>query len=128
MKRLSELDPIWVGLLRPSRGGGLSFDCPNCGPKHRLAVYFSNPIDGLPAAPWQTPTWLREGSEFDTLTLAPSLLYPCFHGWVEDGKVIDTTESPASAQVDLNGTRQQVALSPKQYQSVLALSKKGVAP
>ena len=115
MNRLSDLNPKWTGLLRPNSGEGLTFDCPRCGTSHRLAVYFSNPVDALPAAPWQTQQWKREGEEFDSLTLEPSIQYPCFHGWIEEGDVINISESPAQGLILIDGKQKLVALSPMQF-------------
>jgi hypothetical protein len=112
---LTDLNPEWLGLLRPESGEGISLDCPKCGSKHRLAAYFKNPIDGKEAAAWQKPIWERTGETFNALTLSPSLQYPCFHGWVENGKVFDIVETPmivVDGELDKGG--RPVALSPTQ--------------
>jgi hypothetical protein len=115
---LINLNPKWIGLLRPNSGEGLTLDCPKCGSTHRLAVYFSNPVDDQPAALWQNPTWKRTGNSFEAITIEPSIQYPCFHGWIEDGQVIDIGESPANAIAIINGEQRLVALSPKQYKEL----------
>lgn len=113
MKRLIDLRPEWIGRLRPKSGEGILFDCPGCG-RHHIAAYFSNPRDGQPGMP-QDPIWLREGEEFDALTIKPSIDYPCFHGWVECGRVFDTGESPLVVAGQYpNGQIARVALSPLQ--------------
>lgn len=88
-------------------------DCPVC-QSHRLAVYFDNPIDSKPSASWQNPKWKRKGVSFEDLTIEPSIQYPCFHGWIEDGNVIDISESKMCAVMVIDGVRKLVALSPKQ--------------
>ena len=118
MVSLLDLNPKWRGLLRPGSGDGITFDCPKCGPSHNLAVYFSNPVDGQDAAPWQNPQWKRTNDEFASLTVEPSLEYPCFHGWIEDGNVIDISESPARVLAIIDGVRRIVALSPKQFREL----------
>jgi hypothetical protein len=118
MTHLLDLNPKWCGLLRPTSGEGLTLDCPKCGPVHRLAVYFSNPVDGKDAAPWQNPQWKRTGDKFALLTVEPSLEYPCFHGWIEEGEVIDISESPARVIATINGAQRIVALSPKQFREL----------
>lgn len=112
-KALIDLNPKWAGLLRPKSGEGVELDCPVCGPTHRLCAYFSNPLDGQSSAPWQQPTWAREGETFPDLTLAPSIQYPCFHGWIERGQVIDISESPLVVNIPGKG---RVALSPLQVE------------
>jgi Family of unknown function (DUF6527) len=114
MKKLTDLNPKWLGQLRPNSGEGVAFDCPKCGEKHRLVAYFDNPIDGREAAGWGDK-WHREGEEFETLTVSPSIQYLCFHGWVEDGKVIDISESPATATLMTAQGLRLIALSPKQF-------------
>jgi hypothetical protein len=57
---------------------GLTFLCPTCG-THRICTFFANPLDeGSPAA--EKHLWRREGEDFDTLTLSPSV-----HLLLEDG-------------------------------------------
>jgi hypothetical protein len=86
MKLLSDLHPKWMGCLRPpEHGEGMSFDCPKCGPMHTLAVYFSDPLDGKPGATWHRAYWHREGDSFLTLTLVPSIQYPCWRSPLQSG-------------------------------------------
>jgi hypothetical protein len=118
MLPLINLNPKFCGLLRPDSGEGMTLDCPKCGPNHRLCVYFENPLDGYNPAPWQKPLWKREGKFVDELTVSPSIQYPCFHGWIEDGQVIDISESPAKVMMFLDGAWELVALSPKQARSI----------
>lgn len=95
MTPLEKLNPRWLGLLREGSGEGIAFDCPKCGPSHQLAAYFENPIDGKECASWQRPIWKRSGTkDFKHVGLSPSLQYECFHGWVENGRVFDVSESP----------------------------------
>jgi hypothetical protein len=120
MKNLIDLNPKWAGLTRAAEHGeGITLDCPVCGPTHRLCAYFSNPLDGQSPISWQTPTWKRESEKFVSLTLSPSLQYPCFHGWIEDGQVIDISESPAVVNMKRSdGSFGPVALSPKQFREL----------
>jgi hypothetical protein len=119
MKLLLELHPQWEGILRPNSGEGVSFDCPNCGSSHRLCAYFSNPIDGKEVAPWQKQKWERVGENFVVLTISPSIQYPCFHGWIENGRVIDISEAPLRVRNPENG--HVIAISP--LQSIAAIEK-----
>ena len=128
MKALTEFNPEWAGLLRtPEHGEGITLDCPVCGPRHRLCAYFSNPLDGQPPAAWQKPTWERYGNDFLTLTVSPSIQYPCFHGWIEDGQVIDVSESPLVVNMlRQDGSIGPVALSPRQVKGMTIVT--GDAP
>jgi hypothetical protein len=69
VKLLTTLNPQFIGRLRQESGEGILFDCPTCGPSHRLAAYFKNPVDGNPPAPWRDSAWEREGVDFATLTV-----------------------------------------------------------
>jgi hypothetical protein len=111
MKGLKDLHPKFIGTLRPESGEGIQFDCPSCGPSHQLVAYFENPLDGLAVASW-TPKWKRIGEEFDVLSIEPSLEYPCWHGWIEEGRAIDVRESPLVLFDQQK--RRPVALSPLQ--------------
>lgn len=111
---LSKLNPKWIGILRQNSGEGISFDCPVCGPKHNLVAYFSNPLDGQPHAEWQKPLWVRVGDTIEDLTIEPSILYECFHGWVESSKVFDISESPLTFLGVVDGKPQLISTSPKQ--------------
>jgi hypothetical protein len=114
MKKLRDLNPEWVGQLRPNSGEGISLDCPVCGPTHRLVAYFSNPLDGKEPAPWGEK-WKRTGSAFDVLLVEPSLDYEqCFHGWIEYGLVFQQSESPLVVPMQTDKGFKLVALSPNQ--------------
>lgn len=102
MNTLLDLHPQWIGLLRPNSGEGITLDCPACGPSHRLAAYFKNPLDGGETAGWllkDGPVWERQGDDFAALTIKPSIDYPCFHGWIERGRVFHVNESPLRAAI-----------------------------
>lgn len=89
--KLSELNPSWVvgdvmKCFPMERGGmGLSFDCP-VHRNHRLVVMFSNPIDGQPPVSDQN-LWHRDGEDFESLTLGPSIDSNCWHGHIVNGEV-----------------------------------------
>jgi hypothetical protein len=95
--RLMDFEPRWVrdtGDLR--HGMGISFWCPAC-EKHKIVVFFSNPIDEKPAALNQN-LWKREGYDFDTLSLSPSInqtrinrdgeSFYHWHGYIKNGRLI----------------------------------------
>lgn len=85
---------------------GLSFDCP-VHRDHKLAVMFSNPVDGLSRCDKCKYTWNRTGETFETMTLGPSIdasgnltdvggpnggnvgmvQTPCWHGYITNGEV-----------------------------------------
>lgn len=118
---IGNLHPKWLGVLRPNSGEGVQFDCPVCKDEksHPITVYFENPLDEGPVAEWfkngSTSTWRRSGSEFKTLSLAPSIQYPCFHGWVEIGHVFRVQESPIVVMANQSGGQMRpIALSPLQ--------------
>lgn len=119
MRLLRTLNPQLTGVLRQDSGEGLFFDCPSCGPGHRVGVYFSNPLDGGEAARWHQHTWKREGESLEKMTVEPSLEYPCFHGWVEKGVVYDVSESPLVVPGEFFGMPhlRSVALSPSQAEA-----------
>jgi hypothetical protein len=92
---LLELDPHWTVIDETRRGMGVSFECPTHR-NHRLAVGFTNPIDGGP--PFEkNALWVRTGESFATLTLVPSIDAsetiwgnpgtPCWHGHITSGEV-----------------------------------------
>jgi hypothetical protein len=127
MKRLTELNPEWVGVLRPNSGEGLALDCPACGPDHRIAAHFKNPRDGGPiAAHFKNPrdggpilyssmTWdLKDSRAFETVTISPSIVYPCWHGWIERGYAINQAEAPVTVLAMVGGETKLVSLSPLQ--------------
>lgn len=120
MRKLKNLNPKWLGVMRTDSGEGVQFDCPVCEPEkgHRIVAYFSNPIDGGPTIGGQPQVWKRSGGDgfnFGTLSIAPSLRYPCFHGWVEVGRVFTINESPIVVMGSVgNGQFGPLALSPVQ--------------
>lgn len=115
MKLLATLNPAWIGRLRQDSGEGITFDCPACGPRHRVAAYFKNPRDGNPPAPWPDSAWERDGEDFAALTLHPSIRYPCWHGWIESGRAFDVMESPLVVFGEQpSGNLGPIALSPRQ--------------
>jgi hypothetical protein len=127
VKRLASLNPRWIGRLRPNSGEGIEFDCPVCPTSvgHRLVAYFENAIDGGPPPPWKETRWSRIGEDFDRLTLEPSINYPGhWHGWVEDGQVVDVAESPAEATLE---DGRVVSLSPRQYRGLIEAIEKAKA-
>lgn len=92
--RLAELEPHWVSVGGGNRHGmGISFNCPHCDTV-RLAVWFSNPIDG--GAPYTRTNggpvtlWNREGDTFDMLSVHPSVdasEHGHWHGYIACGLV-----------------------------------------
>lgn len=109
--RLTELIPHWWG-DGTGRELGITFLCPHCRTV-RLGIAFANPIDGGPPSPIVTSTgmphiirdhiheartfdvppghlWQRTGSDFETLTLSPSVDASAaghWHGSVTAGEV-----------------------------------------
>lgn len=73
---------------------GLTFNCPVHG-DHRLGVFFTNPIDGMPPAADVKHLWKREGERFEDLTLSPSVDASefqregttCWHGFIRSGEI-----------------------------------------
>ena len=101
--KLIDLNPRWVraggpGITTRDRkpvperlGVGVSFDCP-CGCGIRVYVDLQNPLDGGGPHETAAPKWTRTGTDFETLTLSPSIqrsdLYGCgWHGFVTDGDI-----------------------------------------
>lgn len=100
--RLVDLDPRWcteadstaadgsVTSHAARRGMGMSFECPHCR-ETRLAVFFSNPVDGGPPSP--TPSgklWSRVGDTFEDMTLIPSVDASSsghWHGFIVGGTI-----------------------------------------
>lgn len=118
--RLTELNPRWVGAggegiynadgspAKERKGVGISFDCPcaQCTSKRtgdkdvdfylRVFVGFANPLDGGPTHdPREGAQWTREGEDFETLTLSPSIQRHAigedgctWHGYVRNGEIL----------------------------------------
>jgi len=98
--KLTDLDPRWAvdadivigGVNRhydDRHGMAISFDCPCCGGATRLAVWFKNPIDGLPPTDDASKLWTRSGETFEELTLSPSIdasAHGHWHGHIRDGE------------------------------------------
>ena len=108
--KLVDLNPNWVGHggeghFRRGEDGelvpiperkriGLSYDCP-CGCGDRRYVPFTNPIDGLgPLLNSSGASWQRDGNDFKTLTLSPSIRHvpveegDCkWHGHITNGVI-----------------------------------------
>ena len=93
--KLTELDPRWITNGDTRHGMGMGFDCP----KHRrsehgdFAVWFDNPINGLPPIDGYQP-WHREGNSFENITISPSIVvampeYSGCHFFVRNGELID---------------------------------------
>lgn len=117
--KLLDLDPRWVSISRwddangtqhyydnPPRVGGITFDCPvhterctcchqRLQKSHRLAVWFTNPVDGQPPQFGIAHLWQRDGDSFETLTLSPSIDASqhvvdgvvCWHGSIKNGEI-----------------------------------------
>jgi hypothetical protein len=105
--RLVDLDPRWVGAggegitdrdghpVPERHGVGVSFECP-CGldvgcDRTRVYLAFSNPLDGgAPVINQGQPTWDREGDDFESLTLRPSIARVggcAWHGFLTSGEL-----------------------------------------
>ncbi len=94
--RLTDLEPKWTAteyyeppLAWNRTGMGISFLCPHCRDQ-RLAVMFSNPIDGLAPAKSVKKLWSRVGNDFDRLTIHPSIdasKEGHWHGSITNGEV-----------------------------------------
>lgn len=98
--RLADLNPRWAidadivigGVKRhydDRHGMALSFDCPCCGTT-RLAVWFANPIDGLPPTDDASFLWQRTCDTFEALTLSPSVdasAHGHWHGFIRNGNI-----------------------------------------
>jgi len=111
---LTDLNPRWIDA--PDRQGlGVTFDCPCCvgtARAVRIAVVFTNPLDGgepVPLTPrvlwpllWPKDGeprvttappgthWQREGGDFETLTLHPSVDGSAsghWHGFLRGGGI-----------------------------------------
>lgn len=98
--KLTDLNPRWacdadivIGGVNQHfenrHGMAISFECPHCR-DCRLAVWFENPIDGLPPTDDAEHLWRRDGDTFETLTLSPSIdasKVGHWHGFIRDGLV-----------------------------------------
>lgn len=108
--RLTDLDPRWAvdadivigGVSRHydgRQGMAVSFECPCCVQRERetgdkkvtrLAVWFANPIDGLPPTDDAEHLWQRSGESFEALTLSPSIdasKFGHWHGFITNGEI-----------------------------------------
>ncbi len=105
--KLTDLHPQWVysggegisdkdGNPVPFREKvGISFDCPcgKCPEGFSNSVYlsFENPPDGGPPV-GNSPHWHRQGEDFETISLSPSILRigGCgWHGYVTNGEIVN---------------------------------------
>ena len=106
--KLVDLNPSFYGSYERGNKGlpnrlGLAFDCPicaasgtlaTCGAGARLHIPFSNPLDGAP--PLDNVAWQREGEDFQTMTLVPSInameqrdpRTSHWHGYITKGEII----------------------------------------
>lgn len=98
--RLVDLDPRWccdadivIGGVNQHHEGrtgmAITFDCPHCRTE-RLAVWFANPVDGLPPTDDATHLWQRSGATFEDLTLTPSIdasELGHWHGFIKNGNI-----------------------------------------
>lgn len=108
--RLTELHPRFVGYGGegvsdqhgnpvPFRHGiGLACDCPcgKCDPRFKwLYVPFENPLDGGPPVETKADKWHRVGTDFENITLTPSILRNAskggcgWHGYITNGNVTE---------------------------------------
>jgi hypothetical protein len=108
--KLADLDPRWacdadivIGGVKQHfegrHGMAVSFECPHCVQRERetgdnrvirLAVWFANPIDGLPSTDDATTLWQRSGDSFENLTLTPSVdasKEGHWHGYITNGEI-----------------------------------------
>ena len=76
-------------------GMGISFDCPlhmdlksSRQSRHRISIFFANPLDGL-AAERGVPLWNRTGGSFKVLTISPSgdARPVCWNGFITNGVI-----------------------------------------
>lgn len=93
--KLTDLNPRWLQAEDGRRGLGVAFDCPckACEPrriKQRVAVFFENPLDGKARLAGRDAYWKREGDDFVTLTITPSIDgrdFGHWHGTVRGGEI-----------------------------------------
>ena len=102
MMKLKDYEPHWFA-VPGHRGQGLTFKCPlhlNC----HFMIGFRNPLDG--GEPYvfkrvdgtDCPLWVRQGEDFETLTLTPSIdaiddyntieQKTHWHGFIINGEII----------------------------------------
>lgn len=106
--KLANLNPRWVpgtpgegelpgarGVTPRRYGTGISFDCPlhvsfksAFLSKHRIKIFFTNPMDGL-APEGGVPLWERGGGSFKTLSVSPAgdTQPACWHGFIKNGEI-----------------------------------------
>lgn len=68
--KLTDLDPAWW--TEDGRRLGITFLCPLCR-RTRIAVPFENPVDGGAPTVHRQNHWRREGDQFETISLFPSV-------------------------------------------------------
>ena len=86
--QLADLDPAWVD-APCGWGHGVTFDCPRCGPLHRLRVRFINPTDGSTRIHPEATHFRSAGTSFCTLSLVEAIqMAPCFSGWLRNGELL----------------------------------------
>jgi hypothetical protein len=96
--KLADLNPRWYVAKEGGPDVGLTFDCPCCGGKVRLAVPFhadGADMDPEPEVPngFAAPPYvwtLHSSQDFATLTLTPSVdasKAGHWHGFITDGEI-----------------------------------------
>ena len=100
--RLIDLHPKYIGTGGegitdrdgnpvPWRDGvGIEFDCP-CGCESPVFIPFENPLGGGTPVHDKNHCWKREGEDFETLTITPSIqrVGGCaWHGFVKKGEIV----------------------------------------
>ena len=74
---------------------GISFDCPlhmafnsPLHSRHRIKIFFANPMDGLPPE-HGVALWERGGGSFKALTVSPAgdTRSECWHGFIKNGEI-----------------------------------------
>jgi hypothetical protein len=68
---------------------GVQFECP-CGEGHMICIWFHTPPVLPPASSDSPPNekrWEHGGTSLEDLSLWPSILLPCWHGFIENGAV-----------------------------------------
>ncbi len=69
---LASFQPRWLVDADGRRGMGMSLLCPLCR-QERIAVWFKNPVDGGAPISGKEFLWERNGDDFNSLTLRPSI-------------------------------------------------------